>query len=197
MPYELDRCSLIQTRKALRAVWTCRNLIDDLPSLHATLLQRRCFPVLAGEGETLVVPYQCLLGWTTSTVDTLPSPAAVLPPSLISLKVDCPQIHLYDWIARLEIVHDRFLLLADIELYCQSPHGDEWPEFKFGNSDHRALHTLNDFGIYLYLTFCEQNWRSRWRDYDLEIFDVIDWLESFGEKIVAECSWDCSLIPEQ
>lgn len=130
----------------------------------------------------LSVPYQCLLGKTTSIVDPLPSPAAVLPSSLEYLTIDCPQIHIYDWLLRLRRVRDKLPDLFDIELHCQIPFGDEWPVLVFENDDHSVFYVLSkELDINLYVTKRERDWNPKWDQYDADVLDVIDWLDDLGE----------------
>lgn len=132
--------------------------------------------------KTLIVPYRCLLGRTTSTVDTLPSSATILPATLKDLRIHCPQIHIYDWLMRFRKVRNRLPALSEIELYCQLPYGDEYPVFAFENWDHPAMDMMTEeLGITVHVTSRERDWNPDWNDYDLDILDVIDWLDSLGE----------------
>ncbi|KAJ4991386.1 hypothetical protein SVAN01_03033 [Stagonosporopsis vannaccii] len=127
--------------------------------------------------RSLVVPYQCLLGHTFSSVDTLPSPAALLPSNLEFLDIHCPQIHLYDWLARLDIVQHRLPELSSILLYCQSPHGDDYDVFEFVHNDHHVMEILSRIGIELHLDYRDRDWKKEWDDYDLKILEAIEWLD--------------------
>lgn len=130
--------------------------------------------------KRLVVPYQCLLGHTTSSVDTLPSPAAILPPALENSEVHCPQIYIYKWLARLRIVRDRLPVLSEVHLYCQSPYGDDYDIFHFVNCHHSVPGVLGELGITLHKSYRPQDWQKGWDEYDIDIFNVIRWLESLG-----------------
>ena len=92
-----------------------------------------------------MVPYQCLLGQTTSTVDTFPSPAKILPSTLEHLKVHYPQIYVYDGLFRLCKVPNRLPLLSEAELYCLRRYGDNYDVFAFVHREH-------------YVFFCGQGW---------------------------------------
>ncbi|KAH6643819.1 hypothetical protein C7974DRAFT_467578 [Boeremia exigua] len=127
--------------------------------------------------KNLVVPYQCLLGRTSSSVDTLPSPATILPASLKSLQIDCPQIHLYDWLTRVETVQEQFPYLEKITVHCQGPHGDDYAEFCFVNHGHRATGIMFEMGIYMSVEGRVQDWKAEWNEYDLDILRVIEWLD--------------------
>lgn len=130
--------------------------------------------------KRLVVPYQCLLGATVSLVDTLPSPATILPSTLESLEVYCPRIHIYDWFLRLRNVRHRLLALSKIMLHCHSAYGDSYDQFAFINCSHPVLDVMDELGITLDFTYRPRDWEEDWNDYDLEIFAVLDWLETLG-----------------
>jgi len=127
--------------------------------------------------KSLSVPYQCLLGHTLSLVDTIPSPATILAPNLKSLQVHCPQIYLYDWLARLETVQHRLPELSSVALRCQDPYGDSYNVFEFVHHDHRVKEVLTKIGIELYIEYRDQDWEEEWNDYDLKVLEAIGWLE--------------------
>lgn len=127
------------------------------------------------------VPSQCLFRKISPTVDTVPSPAAVLPAAFEYLTIDCPQVHIYDWLLQLRKVRDELPDLFDIELHCQLPFGDEWPVLAFKNDDHPVFDILaNELDINLYVTKREQDWKAEWDEYDASVPDVIDWLDDLG-----------------
>jgi hypothetical protein len=132
--------------------------------------------------KNLIVPYRCLFGQTTSAVDTLPSPTAILPHTLEDLRIHCPHVHIYDWLLRIRTARDQLPVLSQIELYCQLPFGDEYPLFAFENSDHPAMDVLEgELGITMHITSREGDWTPEWNAYDLDTLDIIDWLDSLTE----------------
>ncbi|KAF2631689.1 hypothetical protein BU25DRAFT_418458 [Macroventuria anomochaeta] len=132
--------------------------------------------------KNLVAPYQCLLGRTISTVDTLPSPATILPARLERLEMNCPQINIYDWLARPRNARDRLPALSKIELYCQRPYGDEYPLFAHENLEHNVFEVMSETDITLDVTYWPRDWREDLNDYDLDIPASIEWVESLDVR---------------
>jgi hypothetical protein len=99
------------------------------------------------------------------------SPATVLPLSLDRLEIHCPQIHLYDWLTRLEIVQDRLLVLSDIDFYCQNSYGDNFDLFQFQNCDLHVLDVLTNIGITMHARCRGRGWKKDRNDYDLAILN--------------------------
>jgi hypothetical protein len=130
--------------------------------------------------EKLVVPYQGLLGHTQSPVDPVPSPDRILPATLAHLQIDCPQIHVYEWLAQLHIVRRWVPDLSEIILYSQLPYGDEYPVMYHENHEHRAVRILSDLDISLTWKYRAKDWKEEWNEYDLEAPKVIEWLEGLG-----------------
>lgn len=127
--------------------------------------------------KSLLVLYQCLLGHTLSLVDSVPSPATTLAPNLESLAIHCPQIYLYDWLARLELVQYCLPELSSVVLYCQRPYGDGYNVFEFEHHDHRVREVLAKIGVELHLDYRQRDWEEEWDNYDLKILDAIEWLK--------------------
>jgi hypothetical protein len=130
--------------------------------------------------EKLVVPYQCLLGHTMSPSDLVLSPDQILPATLQYLQIDCPQIHVYGWLAHLHTVRYRLPVLSEINLYSQLPYGDEYPVMYYEQREHPALRILSDLDISLTWEYRVGDWKEEWDEYDLEVPKVIEWLEGLG-----------------
>lgn len=130
--------------------------------------------------DKLVVPYRCLLGHTLSPVDPVPSPDRILPATLAYLQIDCPQIHVYDWLAQLHTVRRRLPVLSEIHLYSQLPYGDEYPVMYYEHREHPALRILSDLDISLTWKYRVGDWKKEWDEYDLEVPKVIEWLDGLG-----------------
>jgi hypothetical protein len=130
--------------------------------------------------KDLVVPQRCLLRSIESPVDPLPSPATILPASLERLEVHCPQVLILDWLERIQKVQDELPALSQIELYCQKPYGDVFPLFAFENWEHPAMELLPNIGIGLTVVPRKRDWEPDWNDYDREVSDAIEWLDSLG-----------------
>ncbi|KAF3010653.1 hypothetical protein E8E13_004754 [Curvularia kusanoi] len=124
----------------------------------------------------LVVPYQGLLGEPVSPFDPLPPPTWILPNTLESLEVHCPQVSIFDWIARLRKTNDEFPSLAKISLYSQLPYGDEYPEIWIEQREHPVVHTLHNTGISFESTYRKRDWKIKWEHFDDDIAEAAEWL---------------------
>ncbi|KAF3045209.1 hypothetical protein E8E12_010736 [Didymella heteroderae] len=196
----LERLSLIaQHLEALRL-----GLYDGDPLDHNGLASRFLDTVQSASSfrlfkslRDLIVPYQCLLGWAKTMVDTVPSPATMLPRTLKYLSIHCPQTYIYDWLIRIRTVRDRPPALSEIELHCQLPFGDEYPLFAFENWDHPTMEVLTEeLGIIVCINSRERDWKPDWDDYDMDTLEIIDWLNSLGEHGVMDrlLEWiDCEV----
>lgn len=126
--------------------------------------------------EKLLVPFTGLIGYTYAQTNHAPSPSRLLPSTLVNLEVDGPVVYIYDWLARLYRSKHTLPDLSSVALHCQYPYGDEYPLFAFEESDNTALWLLEKLGVTVNITYRSRDWEPEWDEYDLDVLNVIGWL---------------------
>ena len=139
--------------------------------------------------KSLTAPYQCLFGPVDQPgSNTMPDPTEILPRTLEHLGILYPKLELYDWLLRLPYFRPDLPALSSIELGCAPHYGNEYNEFIFESCNHLVLVILQSMNVALKVNFREQDWKEEWKDYDIETFHILPWLDSFGTPCVGKPS---------